>query len=61
MSSKFEEKEKHLSKVHIITYNEFENSLTSSMIVYIERNNATHFSSDSIIQDKPFKRRRGAH
>jgi len=36
MTSKFEEKEKQLSKVHTITYNEFENSLTSSMIFILK-------------------------
>jgi len=51
MSSKFKEKEKQLSKVHRIIINEFENSLTSSMIVYIEKNIAISFSSCSIIKD----------
>jgi len=60
MNLKFEEKKK-LSKVHRITYNKFENSLTSIMIVYDERNNATNFSFDSIIEDfKSFKGRRGS-
>lgn len=52
---------KQPSKVHWITYNEFENSLTSSMIVYIERNTATSFSFDSSIEDfKTFKEFRGS-